>query len=145
MIAKRILRGKAGKFGRLGEYIARERSAAPKPQGALVLLEAAPAAKADEQAIWQRTADYILDAAGRGGRVAAVRITNCYSTEIDMAIAEIEAMQALNVRARGDKTYHLVVSFPPGEKPAPEQLIDIEDELCRAIGLHQHQRIRPPA
>jgi hypothetical protein len=58
-----------------------------------------------------------------------------------MAIAEIEATQARNVRARGDKTYHLVVSFPPGEKPTPVQLVDIEDELCRAIGLHQHQRI----
>ena len=58
-----------------------------------------------------------------------------------MAIAEIEATQVLNVRARGDKTYHLVVSFSPGERPNPEQLIDIEDELCRAIGLHRHQRI----
>jgi len=141
MIAKRILRGKAGKFGRLGEYIARERGAAPTPQGALVLLEAVRANKADDHAVWQRTADYILDAVGGGERVAAVRITNCHATEIDMAIAEIEATQALNVRARGDKTYHLVVSFPPGERPRPDQLIDIEDELCRAIGLQKHQRI----
>jgi hypothetical protein len=141
MIAKRILRGKAGKFGRLGEYIARERDTAPKAQGALALLEAVPAAKADEQAVWQRTADYILDAVGGGERVASVHITNCHATEIDMAIAEIEATQALNVRARGDKTYHLVVSFPPGERPSPEQLIDIEDELCGAIGLQKHQRI----
>ena len=141
MIAKRILRGKAGKFGRLGAYIAQERGAAPRVQGALALREAMPATKADEQAIWQRTADYILDAVGSGERVAAVRITNCHATELDMAIAEIEATQGQNVRARGDKTYHLVVSFPPGEKPTPEQLIDIEDELCRAIGLGKHQRI----
>jgi hypothetical protein len=141
MIAKRILRGKAGKFGRLGEYIARERGAESKSQGALALLEAVRATGAEEQAVWQRTADYILDAVGGGERVAAIRMTNCHATEIDMAIAEIEATQALNLRARRDKTYHLVVSFPSGERPALEQLIDIEDELCRAIGLDKHQRI----
>ena len=49
--------------------------------------------------------------------------------------------KALNVRAKGDKTYHLVVSFPPGEHPTADQLRDIEDELCAAIGLADHQRI----
>lgn len=55
-----------------------------------------------------------------------------------MAIKEIIATQGQNVRARGSRTYHLVVSFPLGERPAPERLRDIEDELCKAIG-----RVRP--
>ena len=50
-------------------------------------------------------------------------------------------LQNLNTRARGDKTYHLVVSFPPGERPSPDQLHVIEGELIGAIGLGEHQRM----
>lgn len=141
MIAKRILRGKAGRFAKLGAYIARHTGTAPKSQRALALVDAVAATAAGDAAIWQRTADYIIDAVGGRTRATAVRISNCHATDIDLAIAEIEATQALNVRARGDRTYHLVVSFPPGERPSPERLINIEDELCRAIGLQAHQRI----
>lgn len=139
MIAKRVLRGKAGDFRRLGAYIVGgpTRGAQPAP-----LVRAEPKAlAATEAVIWQRTADYILDAVGKGGRTAAVRISNCQATDIDVAISEIIATQQKNRRARGERTYHLVVSFPPGERPTPAQLQDIEDELCRAIGLGKHQRL----
>lgn len=123
MIAKRVMRGKAsGEFKRLSAYIL-------NPE------------KLAAESGWRQTAEYVVDLAGGGARTTAVRITNCQSEEIDWAIIEIEAVQAQNRRAKGDRTYHLVVSFPPGEKPAPAQLVDIEDELCRAIGLHAHQRI----
>ena len=134
MIAKRIMRGKAGDFGRLGEYIVHgsgNKKEPPHTQNPAVT----------ELAVWQRTADYIVDAVGGGMRAAAVRITNCNATDIEMAIYEIIATQKLNKRARGDRTYHLVVSFPPGETPTPEQLAYIEDELCKAICLGEHQRI----
>ena len=127
MIAKRVMRGKAGAFRRLGLYILDpEKLAGPK----------LPAISE-----WRRTAEYILDLAASGTRAEGVRITNCRSTDVDLAIREIEATQKCNRRAKGDKTYHLVVSFPPGERPTPAQLLDIEEELCRAIGLHKHQRI----
>jgi hypothetical protein len=58
-----------------------------------------------------------------------------------MAALEISAKQALNRRSKADRTYHLVVSFPPGERPTLAQLHYIEDELCQSIGLADHQRI----
>lgn len=61
MIAKRILRGKAGKFSRLGDYIARQRGVAANALGTLALLGGS---SVSEEVIWQRTADYIIDAVG---------------------------------------------------------------------------------
>ncbi len=123
MIARRILRPKAASsFGRLGAYILR------KERGA-------------QNACTDLTFDYILGNGEPAGRVGAARATNCANESLDLAIKEILATQALNKRSRGDRTYHLVVSFEPGERPGPAQLEDIEQELCAAIGLARHQRI----
>jgi hypothetical protein len=128
MIAKRVSRARSkDAFKRLGLYILGEKDKA-KPH-------------ANGGGMWQRTAAYVLDLDEGGGRVGAIRISNCEAAEPADAIAEIQAVQAMNSRAKGDKTYHLVVSFPPGEKPSETQLRDIEDELCAAIGLADHQRI----
>ena len=70
-----------------------------------------------------------------------MRITNCNADTPTLAIMEILATQSLNKRSRGDRTYHLVVSFEPGERPTPAQIETIENELCAAIGLSSHQRI----
>ncbi|WP_284948019.1 TraI/MobA(P) family conjugative relaxase [Acidisoma cladoniae] len=90
---------------------------------------------------WRKTADYILDKKGGGERVEAIRVTNCHYEEPGMALAEIARTQECNTTSKTDKTYHLIVSFPPGETPTPAQLHDIEDKLCEAIGLADHQRI----
>jgi hypothetical protein len=131
MIAKRVLRScTKDSFQRLGQYIlSGQEKGAKRPSATL------------NDTSWQRTAAYVLDLPGAGHRVGAVRISNCAAAEPADAIAEIAATQAMNLRARGDKTYHLVVSFPPGETPTPEQIYDIEDELCAAIGLASHERI----
>ena len=122
MIAKRVLRPRASSdFARLGVYILGE-------------------GRSTKDATPDRTFDYIL-ADQAGGRVGAVRITNCHAGTPALAIMEILATQSLNKRSRGDRTYHLVVSFEPGERPAPAQIEDIETELCAAIGLSGHQRI----
>jgi hypothetical protein len=47
----------------------------------------------------------------------------------------------MNTRAMGDRTYHLVISFPPGERPTLSQLEDIERVLVERIGLGGHQRL----
>lgn len=73
--------------------------------------------------------------------VGEVRITNCGFDDVDLAVKEIEATQALNTRSKSDKTYHLIFSFPVGETPTPEQLEDIEQQLCESIGYGEHQRI----
>src|SRR5260370_570226 len=56
-------------------------------------------------------------------------------------LAPIHRHQARNPRSRSDKGYPLVVSFPEGEGPTREQLADIEDRLCGALGFAEHQRV----
>lgn len=123
MISKRVRRDKAtSSFGRLGRYVL--------------------SAKSDNADIlWARTADYVMDTKGEGEKLASFRITNCAADTPGMAIAEVQATQAKNTRSKADKTYHLIVSFPDGERPTPAQLEDIEDTLCAALGFSEHQRI----
>jgi len=123
MISKRIDRaGKTSSFERLGHYV----------------LEAKTA---DAPILWTRTAEYVVDLKGGGEKVLWSRISNCEAELPVLAIAEIEATQAQNTRSKADKTYHLVISFPEGEQPIREQLEDIEDTLCQALGFEEHQRI----
>ena len=126
MIAHRIMRtsGK-GSFGRLGCYVLDLKS------------------PTDPKA-FERLAAYVVDRDGQpnGERVIGARITNCeFGDDLEDAIREIEGVQARNHRTRMDKSYHLVVSFPEGERPSAEQLQDIEDHLVASIGLGEHQRI----
>ncbi|GEJ56669.1 TraI/MobA(P) family conjugative relaxase [Anaeromyxobacter diazotrophicus] len=93
---------------------------------------------------FERLARYILDAKHEGAKVELARATNVDSAPedgFDLPIAVITATQAKNTRARADRSYHLVVSFPAGERPSPEQLRDVEHTLVEAIGLAEHQRI----
>lgn len=84
---------------------------------------------------------YLTDSQGKQSRVDAVTVTNCATTDVQWANFEIEATQSQNRRARSDKTYHLVVAFPPGEVPSRDQLRDIEETICRGLGYEDHQRI----
>lgn len=123
MIAKRILADKAtSNMAKLVRYVV-------AAQGR------------DDPRSWQRTADYILDLGGDGERVGGVRVSNCVTDDPAMATIEILATQKANKRSKGDKSYHLVFSFPEGERPPLETLHAIEDALCNAIGLGDHQRI----
>lgn len=75
-------------------------------------------------------------------RVVRVRVTGCRSADPDWALREIAATQALaGPRSRGPKTYRLLVSFRPGERPGPAVLADIEDTLVAAVGFGGHQRL----
>lgn len=91
------------------------------------------------------TAGYILDENApvdeRGERVSAVRVTNCNTDDPAAATMAIVATQERNTKSKKDKTYHLIISFPPGERPPLETLHAIEDELCAAIGYADHQRV----
>ena len=123
MIARRIPSPKGGAgFAQLGAYVLNANTT-------------------DDPASWTRLAAYILDADRVGEKVAWSRVTNCQSDDPGWAVKEIVATQARNTRSRSDKNYHLVVSFPEGEKPTRVQLEDIEDSICAAIGFAGHQRI----
>lgn len=123
MIAHRIER-QSGKdaYGRLASYILDVKNA-QDPQ------------------VFDRLASYIADREHGGERVVGTQITNCGTDDFEMAVKKIEATQASNTRARGDKSYHLVISFPEGERPTLEQLRDIEEQMCAALGYTDHQRI----
>lgn len=126
MIAKRIVspQGGAG-YRRLAGYVLN------------VKREHQP----DDPASWTRLNAYILDTEHHGEKVAWARATNCRTDDPGWAVKEILLTQARNTRSRSDKSYHLVVSFPEGEKPTREQIEDIEDHLCAAIGFEAHQRV----
>jgi hypothetical protein len=123
MIAKRIFREKAASdFERLGAYVLNARGGV-------------------DPASWSRLGAYVLDEAHQGEKVAWARVTNCQSDDAGWAVKEILATQARNTRSQADKSYHLVVSFPEGERPTRDQLADIEDRLCAALGFAEHQRV----
>jgi hypothetical protein len=88
-----------------------------------------------------KLADYITDQDHAGEKVAAVRVTNCISVDPGWAVKECCVLAERNTRSKKDKAYHLVVSFPEGERPTAQQMIDIEDELVRSIGFQDHKRI----
>ena len=90
---------------------------------------------------YTRLVSYLLDPKNKHERVGEVSITHCHSDDASIAALEVEAIQGQNLRAQGEKTYHLIVSFPPGEVPAQEVLKAIEASLCQRLGLADHQRI----
>lgn len=92
---------------------------------------------------WKRTADYLLDTRSgeTGEKVASYRVSHCGTQDPVDATLQILATQAANTRSKADKTYHLVYAFPPGEHPDTPVLHAIEDALCQALGLADHQRI----
>ena len=61
--------------------------------------------------------------------------------DVELAIREIRAVQALNTRVKGDKNYHLMVSLRSGERPPAEVMADIEREFAQALGFGEHQRV----
>ncbi|UUS62522.1 MULTISPECIES: TraI/MobA(P) family conjugative relaxase [unclassified Acinetobacter] len=76
-----------------------------------------------------------------GEKAENVRLTNLNSANLYDAFLEMEITQSLNIRSKSDKNYHLIVSFPVGEKPSDQVLEDIENNLVQRIGLGDHQRI----
>ncbi len=85
--------------------------------------------------------EYITDAQDKTQRLGRVEVTNCYSGSVAAAIDEVLATQLQNTRASGDKTYHLLVSFRPGENPSDVVLKAIEGRICAGLGFAEHQRI----
>lgn len=88
-----------------------------------------------------RLAKYVTNSQNKLDRVGEVSISNCEAQTLDGAIAEVLATQGQNTRAKSDKTYHLLISFRPGEHPDDATLKIIEDRICSGLGYGQHQRV----
>ena len=84
---------------------------------------------------------YLIDGQGKTERLGEVRTTNCEADNIEAVIAEVLATQHLNTRAKSDKTFHLLLSFRPGEKPDGDTLQAIEERICTGLGFGEHQRV----
>ena len=91
-----------------------------------------------------RLARYLEAASDPGEKLDRLWMVNCdagdTAEDLELAIAEIEATQAQNMRATGDKTYHLILSFR-NDRPDPEALRQIEWQFAAALGFGQHQRV----
>lgn len=61
--------------------------------------------------------------------------------DLEVAIAEVEATMAENTTAGDDRIYHLIASFPAGERPTNEQLRDITEHLVKQMGYEGHHYI----
>ena len=84
---------------------------------------------------------YLTDPQGKTERIGQVSVKNCYTDELVPALLEIQNTQEMNKRAKSDKTCHLVLSFPEGERLSNDQLNEIEERFCDALGFSEHQRI----
>lgn len=84
---------------------------------------------------------YLCNQQNKQERVGTVRLSNCNSLDPIWAVQEVLATQAKNQRATGDKTYHMLISFAPGENPSTQVLREIEDRVALSIGFKEHQRI----
>ena len=86
-----------------------------------------------------RLVSYLTNDQGVSSRVGEIRISNCDSEEPELAALEMLAVQQGNHRAKGDKTYHLVLSFQ--EYPNSAALKDMEERVCKELGFAGHQRV----
>lgn len=84
---------------------------------------------------------YLTDAQDKTERLGDIRVTNCAAATLPAVIGEVLATQRQNTRAAGDKTFHLLVSFRPGEAPDAATLQAIEARLAAGLGFGEHQRV----
>ena len=85
--------------------------------------------------------DYLTNTQGRQERVGDITLSNCHSDRPEAASLEMLNTQSLNQRAQSDKTYHLIVSFRPGELPSAATVRAIESRVCQRLGFGEHQRV----
>ncbi|HRB28879.1 MAG TPA: relaxase/mobilization nuclease domain-containing protein [Nitrosomonas sp.] len=84
---------------------------------------------------------YLTDPQDKSERISQIKVSNCYTDDLTAALLEIQNTQEMNKRAKSDKTCHLVLSFPEGERLSFESLNAIEERFCDVLGFNGHQRI----
>ena len=98
-------------------------------------------AKGTAKSSFSKLVKYMIAPLAKNERVGTVTVTNCQSDDAKMAILEVLNTQSQNTRAKGDKTYHLIISFRAGEEPDAAVLKAIEDRICVVLGYDGHQRV----
>ncbi len=93
---------------------------------------------------YKRLARYIADANHGNEKCLLTWCVNCDGSDNDynLAIKEVEDIQALNYRTEKEMTYHLLISFriEDEEKLTQEDFKDIEEDFAKTLGFQEHQR-----
>ncbi|MFZ1850879.1 MAG: TraI/MobA(P) family conjugative relaxase [Nitrosomonas sp.] len=84
---------------------------------------------------------YLTNPQDKSERISQIKASNCYSDDQTAALIEIQNTQEMNKRAKSDRTCHLVLSFPEGERLSLSDLNAIEERFCEALDFSGHQRI----
>lgn len=79
--------------------------------------------------------NYLTDTKGTSERVGRITATNCFTDELTASLLEIQNTQAMNARARSDKTFHLILSFPENERLSDTDFSAIVVRFCDALGF----------
>ena len=102
--------------------------------------------KAGTRDKYPQLAEYIAAAKETGEKLDKFWIEGCAAgtelQDLDLALAEIGVIRDFKPKI-SERTYHLVVSFRPGEreKLSDNDLKDIEREFAKALGYGDHQRV----
>lgn len=84
---------------------------------------------------------YLTNSKGIYARVGEINFQNFLAEEVNVACIEATAIQMMNTRSTSDKTLHLIMSFPAGEKPSSEVLKDCEAIVVKELGMEEYQRL----
>ena len=92
---------------------------------------------------YKRLGNYCRDKEHEGEKCLMSWFAGCNAPDYDLALEEIKATQAMNTRAKSDKTYHLEISFHPEDeaKLTSEAYQRIERAFAEELGLSEHQRV----
>ncbi len=94
---------------------------------------------------YRQLAEYIAAANEKGEKLDEFWAVNCDAgdgiKDLEQIILEVQANQRLNTRARGERTYHLMISFERDEKPPYEVMREIDRQCARALGFDDHKRV----
>lgn len=68
---------------------------------------------------------------------------NCLTDDIELCKLEIKSTQDQNMRVKGDKTYHMIISFSPEDhdKLTTEFHKKVVEDICNELGFGDHQRV----
>ena len=85
--------------------------------------------------------NYLTNSKGLESRVGEIALNNFLAEDVRVACMEAAATQMMNTRAKSDKTLHLVMSFPAGEKPSSDVLKECEEIVVKKLGMTEYQRV----
>lgn len=89
----------------------------------------------------QRALDYMQRKNTKEEDRPEVFTGNCLTQDIELCKLEMSFTQKQNHRAKGDKTYHMIISFSPEDDLTTELHKKVVADVCKDLGFGEHQRV----